>query len=443
MKSILIKNGIIITLGETNMVLYNHTLAIKGTSIEKIAPQSNFNEADYTTIIDAKGKVILPGFINAHMHFYSTLVRGLGKAAPSKDFQEVLENLWWRLDKKLSMEDNYISALIPMIDAIKKGTTTLIDHHASPYAITGSLPKIAEAVKKAGLRASLCYELSDRDGDKIAQEGIDENVNFIKECQANPNEQLKALFGMHASFTISDKTMEKAAKLGNDLKTGFHIHTAEAVSDQQYNEKNFGLRVVERLHKFNILGPQTIAAHCVHVNEKEMDLLAKTNTIVVHNPQSNMNNAVGIADIITMQQKGILVGLGTDAMTVNMPAEMRVALWAQHLRSNNPSAGFMEALTPLAYNNAKIANRYWNCGLGELKAGYAADVVLIDYYTPTQLDENTVLGHLCFGIAESPVDTTIANGEILMQGKKLMLNIDEEEVATKARELSAKLWDRF
>lgn len=443
MSTILIKNGIIITLGDNNKVLHGHALLIEGDRISKIAPENEFG-GKYDTVIDARGKVVMPGFINAHMHFYSTLVCGLGKAEPSKDFNEVLKNLWWRLDKKLVLDDCYYSALLPMIAAIKRGTTTLIDHHASPFAITGSLDVIAKAVKETGIRASLCYELSDRDGEKIAQEGIDENVNFIKRCNKEKDPQLSALFGLHASFTITDRTMDKAVKAADGLGCGFHVHTAEAKSDQDYNIKNFGTRVVQRFQKFGILGPKTICAHCVHINEDEMDILKETDTVVVHNPQSNMNNAVGVADVISMRKKGILVGLGTDAMTVNMLEEMRAAMWVRHLADKDPSCGFMEVTTLLPFNNPKIANRHFaGLGLGELKAGNAADVVCIDYIPFTPLDESNFLGHLCFGIAASSVDTTIAGGKVLMYNKALKLDIDEAKIAVEAQKLAKALWDRF
>jgi cytosine/adenosine deaminase-related metal-dependent hydrolase len=287
------------------------------------------------------------------------------------------------------------------------------------------------------------YELSDRDGAQIAQEGIEENVAFIKRCAKGKDAQLRALFGLHASFTIKDETLERVSAAGRELGAGFHVHVAEAKSDQDYNEKHFGMRVVERLHKFGILSPKTIAAHCVHVNDDEMNLLRDTGTAVAHNPQSNMNNAMGVADIVKMSQKGILVGLGTDAMTVNMLEEVRVALWAQHLAHDNPSVGFMEALGTLAFNNAKIANRYWDQKVGVLQEGGAADVILMDYFPPTPFDESTFLGHLGFGLAQTFVDTTICGGKVLMENKKLKIDVDEAEIAAKSLELSKKLWARF
>ena len=445
-KTLLIKNGTVITLGAQNRVLEKHCVLVKGDRISRIAPSESFasaQSAQYDEVIDAHGKLILPGFINTHMHFYSTLVRGLAKAKPSKNFVEVLENLWWRLDKKLTLDDSYVSALIPLIDAVKKGTTTLIDHHASPGAVRGSLDGIARAVKEVGLRASLCYELSDRDGAQVTEDGLAENIAFIERCKKENDPRLRALFGLHASFTISDKTLARAAEAAQSLNAGFHVHTAEALSDEEHSLQTFGMRVVERFKKFGILGPNTICAHCVHVDEHEMDLLAESKTAVVHNPQSNMNNAVGIANVIQMTEKGILVGLGTDAMTVNMLAEMRCGLWAQKLRHQDPSVGFMEILSTLPFNNARIADRSWNLGLGELKEGGAADIILMDYFAPTPFSSENFLGHLCFGIAESQVDTTIASGNILLRNKQLCLGLDEERVAAHARENAKRLWDRF
>jgi putative selenium metabolism protein SsnA len=413
-----------------------------GGLIKAIAPTKSFT-GKYDKVIDAAGKVVMPGFINAHMHFYSTMVRGYGGAAPSKNFNEILNNLWWRLDKKLTLEDCYYSTMIPLFDAVRHGTTTLIDHHASPFAVRGSLERIAGAVREVGLRASLCYEVSDRDGERIADEGLNENADFISQCNRVDNNQIKALFGLHASFTICDRTMEKAVARAKSLGAGFHVHTAEAKSDEEHCERQHGMRVVERFNKFGVLGPKTIAAHCVHVNDREMELLAGTGTAVAHNPQSNMNNAVGVADIIKMSSKNILVGLGTDAMTVNMLEEVRSALWGQHLSKSDPSVGFMEALTPLLVNNGRIANRYWKPFVGELKEGNAADAILIDYYPPTPLDETTFLGHLAFGLSQSAVNTTIAGGKVLMEDKRLMLDIDEERINARARECAAQLWKRM
>ncbi len=439
-KTILIKNAIIATGGDKNKLLYNHSILISGDKIKKIAPKNKF-KGKYTKTINAKGRIAMPGFINTHMHFYSTFARGLTKAKPSKDFVNILNNLWWRLDKKLTNEDSYYSALIPLIDAIKNGTTTLIDHHASPLSIKGSLFSIEKAVRKTGLRASLCYELSDRDGEKTIKEGLEENIEFIKYTKKKKDNFLHALFGLHASFTISDETLEEAAYQGHKLGAGFHIHTAEAQADQIYCEMRHKMRVIERLEKFGILGKKSIAAHCVHVNDKEIEILRRTGTAVIHNPQSNANNSVGVADIVKLINKKVLVGLGTDAMTVNMLEELRTAIWLQHLK-NDPATGFVEPITALMVNNAKIAKRYFK-NIGSLKENNFADIILIDYIPPTPLNAGNFYGHLAFGISQNTVDTTIVNGKILMENKKLKLNIDEEEIAAKSSELAKNLWKRF
>ncbi|MBI5744751.1 MAG: putative aminohydrolase SsnA [Elusimicrobia bacterium] len=439
-KTILIKNGIIATLGEKNRVLTGHALLTEDGLVKKIGPQKNF-KGKYSKVIDAAGKLVMPGFINAHMHFYSTFARGLGKAPPSRNFVEILNNLWWRLDKRLTKADSYYSAVVPLLDAVRKGTTTIIDHHASPFAITGSLAAVEKAVRETGLRACLCYEVSDRDSKDRAKEGLDENTAFIANAAARGGNSIKAMFGLHASFTLSDETLEEAAYRGHKLGAGFHIHTAESQADQLHCESHHKARVVERLRDYGILGRKSIAAHCVHVNEKELEILKDTGTAVVHNPQSNANNSVGIADITAMTAKGVLVGLGTDAMTVNMLEEVRAGVWLQHLK-RDPSQGFMETANALLVNNAKIANRYFT-GLGELKEGFAADIAILDYIPPTPMDASNFAGHLVFGISQSAVDTTIAAGRVLMEGKKLKLDLDEEEICRKSAELAGKLWKKF
>jgi len=440
--SLLIENGTVLTLGKTSRVLRGHSVLIENGLVAKVAPRKaikNFRGKR----IDATGKVVLPGFINAHTHFYSSFARGLTRAKPSKNFNEVLKHLWWRLDSALTTEDCYYSALIALLGSIRHGTTTLIDHHASPRAAAGSLGAIERAVRETGLRACLCYELSDRDGARITKEGLAENAWFIQRCQQQNDSHVKALFGLHASFTLSDATMEKAAALGQELHTGFHIHVAEAQSDQDWALRHDGRRVVERLKQFEVLGPRSIAAHCIHVNRREMELLAETRTAVVHNPQSNLNNAVGIANVVELVKRGVLVGLGTDAMTTNMLEELRVALWGQHLRAQNPSVGFGEVTSALFANNPPIAGRIFGLRFGEICEGAAGDIAIFDYDPPTPLESENVFGHLVFGISQTEADTTIVGGRVLMANRKLALNLDEGRVNARARELAKNLWKRM
>lgn len=442
MKPYIITGGIILTFDSEHPVLENAAILVEDGKIKRIAPTEEFI-GEPCERVDASGKIVMPGLINAHHHFYSTLVTGLGKAAPSADFNAVLENLWWRLDKKLLKEDIHISALVSALSAIRKGCTTIIDHHASPFAITGSLPQIAKALKQAGIRGSLCYEVSDRDGEERCQEGIQENVDWLKKSAADNDPMLKGLFGMHAAFTLSDKTLDKISDWVKKLGCGTHIHTAESESDELYNIRHYGKRVVERLCDFGLVNAKSILAHGVHLNAREMMLVADSGAAIVTNPQSNLNNAVGIADVCKMAELGITVGLGTDAMTTNMLEELRVGLWAQHLRQQNPGAGFGEIASTLLFNNPLIAQKYWGPKHGILAEGGPADIILVDYEPHTPLTSESWMGHVIYGISQTNVNTTICAGETLMWNGQLTLNLDESEVRARSLELATALWERF
>jgi len=442
MADLLIKNANIISFGHDSFLKENQSVYINDGLIQDIYDDdSKIYQAEQ--VIEAKGKYLMPGFVNAHTHAYSALVRGFGKAKEAMDFQQQLENLWWKLDKTLSLEDCYYSTMVLALDSIKHGTTTVIDHHASPLSVKGSLNQIAKAFENAGLRSCLCYELSDRDGQTIAEQGIEENIEFLDYCANNPSNSLKALFGLHASFTISDSTFSKVFNKLKNNNPGFHVHTAEAASDQTATWKMSSKRVAQRLHDLGVLGPKTIAAHCVHLNDQEIDLLKKTDTMIVHNPQSNINNAVGIADILKFADAGILTGLGTDAMTTNMLEEARVALFAQHLKQNHPTTAFMNVISLLFENNYHIANRIFEIPLGKVKIGYQADLIMFDYIPPSPLNNDTLYGHLLYGFSQIPVDTTIVAGKVLMKNRKITLDLDENEILAKARTSAQNMWNRF
>jgi putative selenium metabolism protein SsnA len=439
---LLVRGGTLVTLGAPCRVLAGHDLVLDGERIARMAPAGAV-AGPFDRELDARGKVVLPGLVNAHMHFYSTLVRGLGKAAPSKDFQEILRNLWWRLDRTLSLDDVEVSAEVALLDAIRRGTTTLVDHHASPGAVRGSLDRIARAVRRSGLRACLCYEVSDRDGPQVAAAGLAENEEFARACAAAGDPQLRALFGLHAAFTLGDDTLARAGALGRALGVGFHVHVAEAASDVAENRARYGKSPVARLADHGLLGPGSVAAHAVHVDAADRERLAAAGAFVAHNPQSNLNNAVGIADVVALARAGVRVGLGTDAMTVGMLEELRVGLWAQHLRQDDPGCGFAELTGALTVQNPALASALWGFPIGVLAEGAAADVILVDYDPPTPLEDATALGHLVFGISQAPVDATICQGRVLMEGKRLHPDLDEAGVMARSRALARTLWERF
>jgi putative selenium metabolism protein SsnA len=434
------ENGIVVTLGENNRVLWNATVVTDGEIIAGVGDsaemQRRFPDAKS---VDCSGKIVLPGFICSHHHFYSTMARGMGiPGEPAKNFVEVLEKLWWKVDRALDEEDIVLSAQLPLIDCIRNGTTTVIDHHASPTYREGSLDLIETAVRQAGLRASLCYEVSDRN---IPGGGIAENERFIKKVGKGDG-QIAAMMGLHASFTLSDETLEKCVGIAKDSGVGCHIHVAEDLADEEDSLNKYNTRIVDRLDKLGATGRNSIFVHCVHINDHEMEIVADTGTIVVHNPESNMNNAVGVTPVLPMLKKGILVGLGTDGMGSDMLVQMRCAYLLHRLANRDPRVAFMEAPQMLLQNNAEIANRQFGLTLGQISEGLPADLAIIDYYPPTPIDETNFLGHLIFGLVDAVVDTTVCRGIILMQGKKI-LSMDEDKLAAHSRELAPKMWKRL
>jgi putative selenium metabolism protein SsnA len=434
------ENGIVVTLGKENHVLWNGSVVTEGERVVAVGKAaemtSRYPDAE---VVDCSGKIILPGFICTHHHFYSTMARGMAPPGePASNFVEILERLWWKLDMALSEEDITLSTQIPLIECIRNGTTTIIDHHASPSYREGSLDLIEQAVRQAGLRASLCYEVSDRNKPGA---GIAENERFIKKVGKGDG-QIASMMGLHASFTVSDETVETCVGIAKDAGVGCHIHVAEDAADREDSLTKFGVPTVNRLHSLGVTGEKSIFVHCVHIDEDEMEVLANTDTIVVHNPESNMNNAVGVTKLLKLLRKGILVGLGTDGMSSDMLSQMRCAYLLHRLDNLDPKVAFLEAPQILLWNNAEIANRQFGLQLGEIAEGSPADLAIIDYYPPTPLDENNFLGHLIFGIVDATVDTTVCKGTILMRDKQI-LSLDEERIAARSRELAPKMWKRL
>lgn len=445
----LIINGTIITLGARNEIIPDGAILMEGDKIAAIGPTATL-VAQYPDVkrLDARGKLVMPGNICAHTHFYGAFARGMAlpPGPPPKDFPEILARLWWRIDRALTLEDSKYSALVCLVDAIRHGTTTLIDHHASPNAIDGSLDAVAEGVTESGLRACLCYEVTDRNGMDGARAGIRENVRFLKKVgglrTAGAGNNLAATFGLHASFTVSDKTLDKCRVELDGLDSGFHVHVAEDRSDEDDAMQNYGARVAERLDAQGILGDKTIAAHCVHIDVGEIDLLKRTDTKVSHQPRSNMNNAVGVANVLGMLRHGVTVGLGNDGFSNNMFAEMKTAFLIHKDHAHDPRVMGADQVLQLAYaNNGKICANFWDAPLGELSVGAYADIIMLDYAPYTEMNAGNFPWHTVFGMDGSQVTHTICGGKILMQDRQL-LTLDEQAVAAQARELSRGVWQR-
>ena len=435
----LIGNGRLFTRDEKNSYFENGAVVWEGNTIVEVgefeALKQKYADAEF---IDAKGGMIHPAFINTHEHIYSALARGLSiKGYAPNGFLEILDGLWWTIDRNLDNDLTKLSAEATYLECIKNGVTTIFDHHASFGEISGSLFAIEEAARDFGVRSVLCYEISDRDGKEKAEAAIKENVDFARHALSQTDDFIAGMMGIHAIFTISDETMEKC-RAEKPKEIGYHIHVAEDILDLHRCLKEHGKRIVDRLYDWDILGEKTLLAHCIYVNPHEMDLIRDTNTMVVHNPESNMGNACGCPPTMEIVHKGILTGLGTDGYTHDMIESWKVAniLHKHHLV--DPGAAWAEVPEMLFQGNARIANRYFEKKLGVLEKGAAADIIITDYIPPTPMNAGNLNGHMLFGMNGRFVVTTVGNGKVLMKNRELQ-GIDEERCLAKIREGAARL----
>ena len=437
---LLIGNGKLITRDPALPYLADGAVAVEGEVIKEVGTLTDL-KAKYpdAQFVDARGGVIMPGLINAHTHIYSGLARGLAiEGNNPTNFLEVLEGTWWNIDRHLTLDGTRASAYATVLDCIRDGVTTIFDHHASFCEIPGSLFAIKDVCQELGMRACLCYEVSERDGEEKTLQSIQENADFAKWAKEENSDMIRAMFGGHALFTISDKTFEKMVEANNGM-TGFHIHVAEGMNDVYDSLRNYGCRPVNRLLYNGILGDKTLLGHCIHISPAEMDIIKETGTMVVNNPESNMGNAVGCSPVLQMFQKGITVGMGTDAYTHDMLESLKVFLIIQRHNAALPNVAWCECMDMLFKNNAAIAAKYFEKPLGVLKPGAAADVIVMDYKPFTPLSEENIDGHMLFGMMGKNCRTTIINGRVLYKDREFV-GIDEDKINAWTMAESKKLW---
>ncbi len=374
-------------------------------------------------IIDCEGMFVTKSFACGHHHAYSALARGM--PSPKKNpenFHEILKYIWWNLDKCLDKEMIEKSALYTAIACAKSGSTFVIDHHASPYAIDGSLDMIASAFDKIGISHLLCYEVSDRDGKGIAEKGLSETENYLKNKQG--------LVGLHASFTVGDESLKKAVNIAEKYSSGIHIHAAEDNYDQTDSIKKYGKRVIERLNDFGALDfPSTILAHCLHIDENERKIIRKSKCIVVQNTESNLNNNVGF---FNSEKMGKNIMLGTDGMHSDMLKSAKASFFIGQAHDSIDFAS--------TYDRFRNAHNYIK------NNGFCGDednnLVVLDYDSPTEINKDNFLGHFIYGIESKHIRHVISSGEIIVKDYKVQ-NINEEEFLEQSREISTKLWSRM
>lgn len=390
--------------------------------LDTLPPESQLSVDD--SVLDCGNRLVTKSFACGHHHIYSALARGM--PAPKKtphSFVEILKTIWWRVDKALDTEMIEASALVSALYCVKNGVTFVIDHHASPFAIENSLETIATAFDRIGISHLLCYEMSDRDGEAPRERGLHETENYL---QAGNQGHV----GLHASFTVGDLLLKKAVELARKYHTGIHVHVAEDQADQEACLREYGHRVVERFQDAGVLDlPNSILAHCIHLNAAEKSLLRDSGVWVVQNVESNQNNNVGLANY---KELGDNVMLGTDGMHSDM------------LRS--AKAAYLTGQAVEGIKLAEIYQRFRNVHEYIRANGYSGDggnnLVILNYTSPTEISSGNFLGHFVYGLESSHVDSVVSRGRLVVKDKKL-LTLEEDEILRISREMGSKLWRKM
>ncbi|MBN2322439.1 MAG: putative aminohydrolase SsnA [Spirochaetes bacterium] len=383
--------------------------------------------------IDASGCFVMPGHVCAHNHFYSALARGITAAVPPcYDFVGVLQNLWWRLDRALDRESLFYSGLVGALEAIRCGTTTVIDHSASPSFIKGSLAVLKEGFERCGLRGILCYEVTDRNGDSGRDEGVSENVSFI---ESGESALLRGAVGAHAPFTLSDETLVLLSEACRGTERGIHVHVSEDRYDLSFSHHTHGISPVERLERFGLLGPKSIIVHGVHLLKKEIALLNEHDSFLVHNPRSNMNNGVGYNTRLAAIKN---VAIGTDGIGSDMFEETKIGYFkGRDAASNLAPADLLGFLG----SGAQIVSRYFERKAGTIEPGCLADLVLLDYKNPTPLGADNLPGHFVFGFGSHDVRTVVIDGRCVFENGEFPF--DTGPIYKEAAAQAEALWKRM
>ncbi len=436
----IIKNAEIFTNSDAGFI-HNGWIKVEGDEIKEIGEGTHPQDED---IIDVHGRLLLPGFVNAHTHMYSALARGIPLDIRPRSFYEILRDLWWKLDKGLERNSIYYSALIGGIESLKSGVTALIDHHASYGYIKGSLNILKETlVDTLGLRVDLCYEISDRWGEKESRLAQEESFEFLEYVKGLDNPLLSSHIGLHASFTLKDETLKNVVN-NTPGDIGFHIHVAEGIEDQIDAIKRYGKRTIKRLDDLGILREKTIVVHGVHLSNEEKEIIKKRGVYFAHAPQSNMNNAVGTAHIKDLLEKDINVALGNDGFGFNILNDLRVMMLLQkHVERDFNRFGFDDLYKVFLVNNYRLLNTFFPGSYGKIAPGHKADFVVLEYSPPTPLNGGNLLGHLIFGLADRlKVDKVFIEGKLRVDKGKV-LGIDEVEIYKEAQKVASYLWDKI
>lgn len=403
-------------------------------TILEVGKMSDFKNDNYE-VIDCTDHLVLPSLVVGHAHIYSTFARGMSVPFNATNFQEILDQLWWKMDRNLDNEMNYYSGIVSATDYLKNGVTTLIDHHASGVDIEGSLDMLKKAVTKdVGLRGMFCFETSDRFDVEAC---LKENLSFIEDNHSNV---ARGLFGLHASLSLSEETLSKISKVIKNYP--IHIHVAESLMDQEDSLDKYNERVIERLDRHGLLNEDSIITHALFVSDKELDIIKKRKCVIALNVNSNMNNSVGLPEYKRFKEKGIPVIIGNDGISSSITSEYLTLYYTMHLKDESPLEFGLGDLLDIINNTYDYVNRNMGTKLGRVEVGFSGDLLTIPYIAPTALNEGNALGHLFFGMFNS-----FKPNNVFCRGVKLVDDYKVKDDVTKkyreAKKYADKLWENI
>lgn len=414
---ILIRDGYIITMDAQRRILERGSVAIEGDKITAVGKDVK-ERAD--TVIDARGKAVMPGLINAHTHLSMTLLRGVADDMP---LMEWLDTKIWPIEKNLTAQDSYLGASLGCLEMIKSGTTCFADQYFF-------MEDVARAVEKAGLRGVLSRGIIELDDPKKREATIREGEKLVKTCHGKANGRILTMFGPHSAYTCSPECLMKVKELAKKYKVGIHTHISESQDEVDRIMKKYNKRPVEHLDSIGFLGPEVLAAHCVWLTEREITIIRKQGVNPVHNPVSNMKIACGVAPVPEMLAAGIPVALGTDGAASNnsldMFSEMKFAALLNKAHKLDPTVLPAQVVIEMATINGAVALGLQD-KIGSLEVGKKADIVMVDMKKPHLAPLHNVISHLVYSAVGGDVDTVMVDGKVLMQERRV-LTLDEVKV---------------
>jgi putative selenium metabolism protein SsnA len=444
MVDLLIKNGVLVTMDGQRRILEDHSVAIGEGKIAEVGKTKDLQRKHTgAEVLDASGRIVMPGVVCSHSHLYGMLLRGASlKITPPSDFTQILQRVWWPVDEAMTFEDAYASALVSSVEFAKSGVTTFADTYSGPNSISGVLDHIARAVEEVGIRGFVAFEATERHSKDEGGKGVQENVRFAEKMRSKPESKAKPLFSIHASFTVSDDLIREVKSFASKYSVPITIHTSEGLGDVHHNLENYGKRTVERLRDVGLLGPNVVLAHCVNLDENEINILAQTESGVAHNPMSNMLNAVGVAPILRMLEKKVNIGLGNDGYIFDMFENMRAAFLLHRVYHKNPNAVDPYTILEMAtINGAKLYGMEKE--IGSIESEKRADIVIIKpSVLPTPLNTASVVGHIINTVDGDDVEQVLVDGKPIVKNRQLT-TIDEEKAQSTSQTAAAKLWERL